>query len=168
MLSLPVNPAHLTNNADYTYIRPEEPNGYFSSIILVMLTVRIGIVSQSLYPCLMFALFGPVVLLHACPARCVLALFYPPATAPVSDLWGYICFCRKSVQLLRDGRNVIQLRGKAVLVRSQTLSPLSSVVLEWAMELPMRRSSLTFFESKTENGSTYFLELFKNNSTVLA
>lgn len=65
-----------------------------------------------------------VVLLFACPVRSLLGLFLPAAAALDNDLLCYICFCRKSAQLFHDGRNVIQLRGKAVLALSQILFPL--------------------------------------------
>lgn len=61
----------------------------------------------------------------ACSSRCVLALFYP-LRLHLSTICCVtaICFCLKSAQLLHDGRNVIQLRGKAVLVLSQIPFPL--------------------------------------------
>lgn len=74
-----------------------------------------------------------------CTALSVLGLFLPAAAALVNDLLCLICFCRKRAQLFHDGRNVTQLRGKAVLVLSQILcAPLSlSTAPWWDRKLPM-------------------------------
>lgn len=81
----------------------------------------------------------------------------------VNDLLCCIYFCRKSAELLHDGRNVIQLRGKAVLSLSQSLCPPLSLSLHRCSALGQEaphastykqclRSSLAFFSSETGNG----------------
>lgn len=88
--------------------------------------IGIGIGSWCLYPCFVFLLpnVGAGGLATCLPCTLCFGSILPAAAAPVNDFLCYICFCLKSARLLHDGRNVIQLRGKAVLVLSQIPFPL--------------------------------------------